>query len=81
MYAGVSALVGLRCLLLILGFPDTVWTVKSILSISAPLVLPFAIVAPAPRPMIGAATLSDLTAAVLLVVLPLPFLGRRGSRG
>lgn len=75
-YAGMSALVLLRCLVLLFGFPDSVWTMKTILMLSSPLVLPFTIVPAAQRTIIGAATLSDLTAALILLVLPLPFLGR-----
>jgi hypothetical protein len=76
-YAGISVLVFLRCLVLLFGFPASVWTMKTILTLSAPFVLPFSIIPAAQRMIIGAATLSDLTTALILLVLPLPFLGRR----
>jgi len=76
-YAAVCAAVLLRCVVLISGFPDSVWTVNVILSASSPMVLPLTVVPAAQRIVIGSATLSDLTAALVLLAAPLPFLGRR----
>ncbi len=76
-YAALSATVILRCAVLLLGFPQTVWTVNAILSASSPIVLPLTVVPAAQRIVIGSATLSDLTAALILVAVPLPFLGKR----
>lgn len=77
-YAVASMVIVLRCLILMLSFPPTVWTVKTILSLSAPLVLPLTLLPAAQRAVIGSATLADLTAALVLMALPLPLLGIRG---
>ena len=76
-YAVVCAALALRCVVLALAFPDTVWTVRAILSASSPLVLPLTIAPAANRIVVGAATLSDLTAALVLLAVPLALLGRR----
>lgn len=76
-YAAASTLLILRCLALLLSFPGSVWTVQVILSISAPIVLPLSLVPAAQRVIVGSATLADLTAALILIALPLPFLGGR----
>lgn len=78
LYAGLAAAAVLRCLVLLINFPATVWSVKTILAISAPIVLPLSVVPGAGRIVVGSATLSDLTATLLILALPLPFLGRRG---
>ena len=77
-YAGVCAIVLLRCAILVLEFPETVWSTDAILAISKPVALPFTIVGPANRAVIGSATLADLTALLLVLAIPLPLLGRRG---
>ncbi len=77
-YAGLGALIALRTFVLFLGFPPTVWTIETILSISEPVVLPLTFLPPADRVIVGSATLSDVTAALLLLALPLLFLNRRG---
>lgn len=76
-YAAASALIALRLVILALSFPDSVWTVKTLLAISAPLVLPFTLLPVGQRTIIGSATLSDLTAALILCALPLPFVSSR----
>ena len=76
-YAALCAAIALRCAVLILSFPDTVGTVRSILSASSPLVLPLSTAPAANRVVIGAATLSDLTAALVLLAVLLALLGRR----
>ncbi len=76
-YAAACVAVLLRCLVLILSLPETVWAVGTILSTSQPIVLPFSVLPAATRAIFGSATLSDLTAALLLVALPLPFMGRQ----
>ena len=76
-YAALCAAITLRCVVLVLAFPDTVGTVRSILSASSLLVLPISTAPAASRIVIGAATLSDLTAALVLLAVPLALLGRR----
>jgi hypothetical protein len=76
-YAALCAAIVLRCAVLVLAFPDTVGTVRSILSASSPLVLPLSNAPAANRVVVGAATLSDLTAALVLLAVPLALLGRR----
>jgi hypothetical protein len=78
-YSVLCAAVALRCVVLLLAFPDTVGTVHSILSASSPLVAPLSIAPGADRTVIGGATLSDLTAALVLLAVPLALLGR-GAR-
>jgi hypothetical protein len=76
-YAALCAAVALRCAALILGLPASVWSVGAILSASSPIVLPLAVVPAAGRVVIGAVTLSDLTATLLLLAVPLALLSRR----
>jgi hypothetical protein len=76
-YAALCAAVALRCTVLVLDLPATVWSVGAILSISSPVVRPFTVVPAAGRVVVGAVTLSDLTATLLLLALPLALLGRR----
>jgi hypothetical protein len=77
-YAALCAAMALRMVVLLFRFPDTVWAVQTILSLSAPIVLPLSFLPSGERVVIGSATLADVTAALLLVALPLPLLGRRG---
>jgi hypothetical protein len=57
--------------------PASVSSVGTIVSISSPISNPLNVIPPAQRVMAGAATLSDLTATLLLLALPLALLGRR----
>jgi hypothetical protein len=77
-YSLVCAAIALRCAVLIFSLPDTVWSVRFILSASSPMVSPLRIIPAGSRVVLGEATLSDLTAAVVLLALPLPLLGLRG---
>ncbi|MCC7023823.1 MAG: hypothetical protein IT338_13460 [Thermomicrobiales bacterium] len=77
-YAALCATIALRTIVLVFRFPDTVWTVQTILSLSAPIVLPLSFLPGGERAVIGSATLADVTAALLLMALPLPLAGRRG---
>ena len=79
-YGALCAAAILRCAVLILGLPESVWSVGAILSLTSPLIKPFTVVPPANRVVAGAATLSDLTATLLLLALPLALLGRRHGR-
>src|SRR5215218_3543731 len=76
-YAALCAAIALRCAILILDLPASVWSVGAILSASSPVVRPFSVVPAASRVVVGALTLSDLTATLLLLALPLALLGRR----
>ena len=75
-YAALCAAIALRCAILVLDLPASVWSVGAILSASTPIVLPFTIVPAASRVVVGSVTLSDLTATLLLLALPLALLGR-----
>lgn len=77
LYAGVTSVVALRCLVLFFSMPTSVSSVSTILSITNPIVLPFRLLPVAERAVLGSATLADLTVVLILVALPLPFLGRR----
>jgi hypothetical protein len=79
-YSALCAAITLRCIVLILYLPATVWSVGAILSASSPVVLPFSVVPAASRVVVGALTLSDLTATLLLLALPLALLGRQRHR-
>ena len=76
-YAALCAGIALRCCVLVFAFPETVGTVRSILSASSLLVAPLTFAPAADRVVIGSATLSDLTAALILIAVPLALLGQR----
>ncbi len=76
-YGALCTAAVLRCAVLMLGLPESVWSVGTILSLSSPLTTPLAAVPPANRVVAGAATLADFTAPLLLLALPLALLGRR----
>ncbi len=77
LYAGLTSLMALRCLVLFFSMPTSVSSVSAILSVSSPVVFPFRFLPVAERAVLGSATLADLTAVLILLALPLPFLGRR----
>src|SRR5215217_7397273 len=76
-YAALCAAVALRCAILILDLPASVWSVGAILSASSPIVKLFTALPAAGRTVVGAVTLADLTATLLLLALPLALLSRR----
>ncbi len=76
-YAAICAAVVLRCAVLVLAFPPTVWSVNAIVTASSPIVLPLSAIPAAQRTVAGSATLSDLTTALVLLAAPLPFLSRQ----
>jgi hypothetical protein len=78
-YAGVCMVVALRCAVLILHFPDSVWTVRSILGATAPLLRPLLLIPGASRALVGGATLADFTLVLLLAAAPLAMLARPGA--
>lgn len=69
----------LRCAVLILDFPITVVTVRTILMASAPIALPFSVLPGADRVILGSATLSDITAALMILAAPLLVVGSRSA--
>ncbi|MCA9877445.1 MAG: hypothetical protein KC442_06680 [Thermomicrobiales bacterium] len=77
LYAALTTIIALRCLVLFLSLPASVSSVSTILAVSSPVVWPFRLLPVAERAVLGSATLADLTAVLILVALPLPFLGRR----
>lgn len=79
-YAALCCAVVLRCAVLTLALPATVWSVGTILSVSSPVIMPLTVVPAASRVVVGAVTLSDLTAMLLLLALPLALVGRRQRR-
>ena len=79
-YAALCTAMLLRCVVLLLQWPASVWSVKTILTLSAPIVSPLGMVPAASKPIVGSATLADLTAAIVLMALTLPLFGR-GIRG
>ena len=76
-YAALCAAALLRGAVLLLHFPETVWTVRAILTVSSPLVAPFRLPPAANRVVVGNATLADLTALLVLIAIPLLVMGRR----
>jgi hypothetical protein len=76
-YAAFCCAAALRCAVLALGLPSGVLSVGTILSLSAPIIMPLTVVPPASRVVVGAITLSDVTAMLLLLALPLALIGRR----
>ncbi len=77
LYAGLTTIVAMRCLVLFFSLPASVSSVSTILAVSSPIILPFRLLPVAERAVLGSATLADLTAVLILLALPLPFLGRR----
>jgi hypothetical protein len=78
LYAMLGTAFALRCMVLVFHFPDTVWTVQQILSLTAPLLRPLRFLPGASRSIAGEATLADLTIMLLLVAVPLALLARPG---
>ncbi|MFN8591362.1 MAG: hypothetical protein U0031_07850 [Thermomicrobiales bacterium] len=79
-YALLCTALALRCMALILSFPPTVSSVSAILAITDLIVKPLHHAPGASRMIIGNATLADLTAAIVLLVAPLPLIGFRTAR-
>ena len=77
LYAALSTLMGLRIILLVLGFPTTVWSVEALQAISSFIVMPLTLLPGADRPILLNLTLAEISAALILMALPLPLLGRR----
>jgi hypothetical protein len=75
-YTALCTAVVLRSAVLVLQFPETVWTVRLILATSAPIVLPFRIAPAANHHLLGNATLAEVTALLVLLAIPLLLIGR-----
>jgi hypothetical protein len=78
-YAVLCAAAILRCAVLVLDLPSTVATVRTILVATAPIALPFSILPGADRGILGSATMSDITAALVILAAPLLVVGSRSS--
>jgi hypothetical protein len=72
----LASLAVVRVILLAAGLPRHAWTHSALSALTAPLVAPLAALPGGGRPLIGAATLADVTVAVLLVTVPLFMLTR-----
>lgn len=77
LYAALATVVALRIVVLFFGFPDSVWSAGAILATSGGIVAPLTLLPGADRVIVRSITLTDLTAALILLALPLPFLGRK----
>ena len=75
-FALAGAALLLRVALLLLEPSARVWTVATIYAMTDPLVWPLTLVPGGNRPLLGAATLADLTAVALLALVPLALLAR-----
>jgi hypothetical protein len=78
-YAVLCLAAILRCAIRVFDFPSTVATVRTILVASAPIALPFTVLPGADRVIIGSATLSDITAALIILAAPLLVVGSRSA--
>jgi hypothetical protein len=78
-YAILTAGAILRCAVLMLNFPATVATVRTILLATAPLALPLSFIPGADRVILGSATLSDVTAGLIILAAPLLVVGTRSA--
>ena len=76
----VSALVLLRLVFLVLSIPALVWSGDTIYSLTEPLVFPLTLLPGGSRPIVGAASLADITAAVLVLIVPGFLLSRPRKR-
>jgi hypothetical protein len=76
LYAALGAAILLRSIVLVLAFPASVGSISAILTATDPIVLPLTLLPGAHRGLVGALTLADLTAAIVLIAAPLPLLGR-----
>jgi len=70
-YAGVAALLIARCLMKIETISPRVWTGRTVYRLTDPLLTPLNLLPGADHRLIGGATLADLTALFLLLVIPL----------
>lgn len=76
-YALVAALLLLRFLLLAIEISPRVWTGSTIYGLTDRLLLPLRLLPGDDRRLIGEATIADLTAVALLLVVPVWLIVRR----
>jgi hypothetical protein len=76
MLAIVAALLLLRLLFRLIAIPGRVWSGETLYAITDPLVLPLALLPGGDRVMFGSATLADMTAAALILIVPAFWLSR-----
>jgi len=70
-YAVVSALILIRCLLLLLQVGDRIWIGETVYKISHPFVLPFTLLPGSSRVILGDVTVGDLTLLAIVIMFPL----------
>ncbi len=73
----VAALLVLRVLFAATGVSERVLAGAVVYGVSGPIVLPLEMIPAGSRPFIGGATLADVTAAVLVLTIPLFVISRR----
>lgn len=73
----VAALLIMRVLFAATGVSERVIAGAVVYGASAPLVLPLEMIPAGSRPFVGGATLADVTAAVLVLTVPLFLVSRR----
>lgn len=78
-FAAAGALLVVRLLLLILDVSARVWAGMTVYRITNPMVRPIEFIPGAQRHVIGAASLADVTAIAILLMVPLWLIAR--SRG
>lgn len=79
-YALLGAALSIRLAVLLLGIGSDVWAGATVRTLTTPIVWPLTLVPGAAQPLVGLATLADLTAATVVVLAPLAFLARRRRR-
>src|SRR4051795_2718944 len=70
-YAVVSALILIRCLLLFLQVGDRIWIGETVYKVSHPFVLPFSFLPGSSRLIVGDLTVGDLTLLAIVIMFPL----------
>lgn len=80
LYAALSALLLIRVTFLFTGIGGLNGAGRVVFAASDPLLAPFGLIPAAQRPLLGSATLGDLTALGLVVLIPLTLLMRNRSR-
>lgn len=76
-YAALCAAILIRTAVLVFAFPATVWTARSVLTASEPILLPLRLAPVADRAVLGNATLADFTALLVLFAIPLLLIGKQ----
>lgn len=78
--AVAAALLVLRVAFKLAEIGPRVWSGAALYRLTEPLVLPLALLPGGARPILGAASLADITAAVSAIVVPLFLLSRHHHR-